>query len=123
MTNLVVDAAMDALLDHIADGATVLHVCSGNPTTRAEALTNSLGNVAVDNTDYTKADGDTSGRKHTLAQQNIASASASGTAHCVALIDGTSTLFRVVDLTADQAVTSGNPITVSAHDHEVRDPT
>lgn len=121
MTNLVIDAAMDALLDHIANGANALHVCSGNPTTRAAVLTNSLGNVAVDSGDYTKADGDVSGRKHTVAQQNIASFSASGTAHCVALIDGT-VLYRVIDLTADQGVTSGNPGTVSAHDHEVRDP-
>lgn len=121
MTNLVVDAAMDALLDHIADGATALHVCSGNPLDRATVLTNSLGNVAVTNAEYTKADGDTSGRKHTMAQQSIGSASASGTAHCVALIDG-STLYRVIDLSSDQAITSGNPITVSAHDHEVRDP-
>lgn len=121
MTNIVADAAMDALLDHIADNATHLHVCSGNPTSRAEVLTNSLGNVAIDETDFTKAAGDTSGRKHTLAQQSIASASASGTAHCVAVIDA-SNLLRSSDLSADQAITSGNPITVAAHDHEVRDP-
>lgn len=122
MSNIVADAAMDALLDHIANASTHLHVCSGNPTTRAEVLTNSLGNVAIDETDFTKADGDVSGRKHTLAQQSIPSASASGTAHCVAVIDA-SNLLRSSNLSADQAVTSGNPITVAAHDHEVRDPT
>lgn len=121
MTNIVTDAAMDALLDFIANNANALHVCSGNPVDRAGVLAASLGSVAVDNTDYTKADGATSGRRHTLAQQSIASASASGTAHCVALIDGT-TFYRTIDLQADQAITAGNPITVSAHDHEVRDP-
>lgn len=122
MSNIVRDSAMDALLDHIADAATHLHVCSGNPTDRAGVIANSLGNVAIDETDFTKADGDVSGRKHTLAQQNIASASASGTAHCVAVIDATN-LLRSSNLSADQAVTAGNPITVAAHDHEVRDPT
>lgn len=121
MTNIVVDAALDALLDYIADNAIALHVCSGNPADRAAVLTNSLGNVTIDSSDFTKADGAVSGRRHTLAQQSIASASSSGTAHCVALIDGAS-LYRVIDLSADQAITSGNPITVSAHDHEVRDP-
>lgn len=121
MTNIVADAAMDALLDHIANNATHLHVCSGNPTSRAQVITNSLGNVAIDSADFTKADGDTSGRKHTLAQQSIASASASGTGHCVAVIDATN-LLRVSDLSADQAITSGNPVTVAGHDHEVRDP-
>lgn len=121
MTNLVIDSAMDALLDHIADAATHLHVCSGNPTDRAGVLANSLGNVAIDESDFTKANGDVSGRKHTLAQQSITAASASGTAHCVAVIDGTN-LLRSSNLSADQAITSGNPITVSAHDHEVRDP-
>jgi hypothetical protein len=120
MTNIVADAAMDALLDHISNAATHLHVCSGSPTTRAAVIANSLGNVAIDETDFTKADGDVSGRKATLAQQSIGSASASGTAHCVAIIDG-SNLLRVSDLSADQAVTLGNPITVAAHDHEVRD--
>lgn len=121
MTNLVIDAAMDALLDHIANNVTALHVCSGDPADRATAISNSLGTVAVDNTDFTKANGDVSGRKHTLAQQNIASASASGTAAVVCLIDATDLLYKV-DLSSTQAVTSGNPITVSAHDHEVRDP-
>lgn len=121
MTNFVRDAAMDSLLTDM-ESANALHVCSGNPLTRADVITNSLGNVAIDASDFTKADGDTSGRKSTMAQQSIASASASGTAHCVAIIDAT-ILYRVQDLASDQSITSGNPITVSAHDHEVRDPT
>lgn len=122
MTNIVVDGAMDALLDFIANNATVLHVCSGSPTDRTTIVANSLGNVAVAPGDFTKANGDVSGRKHTLAQKSIGAASASGTAHTVGLIDATTGHYRVVDLSADQGITSGNPITVSAHDHEVRDP-
>lgn len=121
MTNFVADEADDAALDYISNQSTTLHVCSGNPLTRAAVLTNSLGNVAIDATDFTKANGDVSGRKATLAQQSIGAASASGTAHCVAVIDGTR-LLRVNDLSADQAITVGNPVTVAAADHEIRDP-
>ena len=121
MTNFVRDAAMDAAFDNVADAATTLHVCSGNPLDRATVLSNSLGSVSIDNTAFTKGDGDTSGRKVTIAQQSIASASASGTAHVVAVVDG-SDLLLAADLTQDQAVTSGNPITVSAWDWEIRDP-
>ena len=86
MTNFVRDSAMDALLDDISGAVTELHICSGDPADRAAVITNSLGSVAIDNTDFTKADGDVSGRKHTLAQQTIASASASGTAAILCLI-------------------------------------
>lgn len=113
---------MDAALDNVANAANALHVCSGDPTTRAAVITNSLGNVAIDNTDFTNANGDTSGRKHTLGQQSIASASASGTAAVVCIIDATD-LLQKHDLSATQAITSGNPITVNAFDREVRDPT
>lgn len=121
MTNFVVDASMDAALDYVADAATHLHVCSGDPADRAAVLTNSLGNVAIDNTDFTNANGDVSGRKHTIAQQEITAASASGTAAVVAIIDG-SALLQKHDLSATQGITSGNPITVSAFQREIRDP-
>ena len=121
MTNFVIDDADDALLDHIANNVTTLHVCTGDPTTRAAAISNSVGSVAIDNTDFTKAAGDVSGRKHTLAQQSIPSASASGLGAILCLIDGTDLLYKS-DFASTQTITSGNPITVNAHDHEVRDP-
>src|SRR5690606_42096707 len=106
MTNFVRDAAMDAAFDTGANAATTLHVCSGNPLDRATVLANSLGSVAIDNTAFTKADGDTSGRKVTIAQQSIASASAPGTAHVVAVVDG-SDLLTAADLTQEPAGTTG----------------
>lgn len=122
MTNIVATEAIDALLDYIANNAAELHVCSGNPTSRAEVVSQSLGSVAIDSTDFTNAAGDVSGRKSTLAQQQITAASGSGTAHCVAVIDDSTGLLRVSDLTQDQGITAGNPITVAAHAHEVRAP-
>lgn len=122
MTNYIVDAVADAALQYIEDNVTTLHVCSGDPADRAAVLTNSLGNVTIDASDFTIANGDTSGRKSTLAQQSIASASASGTAAVAALING-SVLVLKADLASTQAITSGNPITVNAFDcDEIRDP-
>ena len=122
MTNLIADVVMDAALQYLEDNVTTLHICSGDPADRAAVLTNSLGNVAIDASDFTIANGDTSGRKSTLAQQAIASASASGTAAVIALINGTILVLKA-DLSATQAITSGNPITVNAFDaDEIRDP-
>jgi len=122
MSNYIIDAVMDAALQYIEDNVTALHICSGNPTDRAGALTNSLGNVTVDSSDFTIANGDTSGRKSTMAQQSITSASASGTAAVACLING-SVLVWKADLSSTQAITSGNPVTVNAVDvDEIRDP-
>lgn len=120
MTNFVSDNAMDALLNEIAT-ATALHVCSGDPADRAAVISNSLGTVAVSASDFTNANGDTSGRKVTRAQKSITAASASGTAAVIALIDSTE-LIHKSDLSSTQSITSGNPITVNANDHEVNDP-
>jgi len=122
MTNYIVDAVADAALQYLEDNVTTLHVCSGDPADRAAAITNSLGNVAIDATDFTIANGDTSGRKSTLAQQSIPSASASGTAAVLCLINGTVLVLKA-DLSATQGITISNPITVNAFDcDEIRDP-
>lgn len=122
MTNYIIDAVADAALQYIEDNVTTLHVCSGDPADRAAVLTNSLGNVTVDASDFTIANGDTSGRKSTMAQQSISSASASGTAAVLALINA-SVLVWKADLASTQVITSGNPITVNAVDvDEIRDP-
>ena len=59
------DAVMDAAFDYI-DLADVMHVCStlDSTPTYAEIIAASLADVAMTpNTDFTKADGDTSGRR------------------------------------------------------------
>lgn len=119
MSKLVDDSALDALLDEIAT-STALRVCSGNPTSRAEAVTNTLATVAINGADFTKANGDTSGRKTTVAQQSDISITASGTAATICLDDGT-TLLAKTDLSSTQAITSGGTVTTNAFDIEVAD--
>ena len=60
VNDLVLDGAFDIL-----DQATGMHACTTQPTTRAEAVTTyQLASVVMTpDTDFTKADGDTNGKK------------------------------------------------------------
>ena len=114
------DLVMDGALDVIATG-TILTVCSAQPTTRAEAVTTyALADVVIDGTDFTKANGDTSGRKVTVAQQASVPIDASGTATHIAICDATNLLY--VTTCTSQALTSGGTVTVPAWDVEIADP-
>ena len=116
------DLVMDAALDYIST-STLLTVCSAQPTTYAEASsTYKLADVVTDSGNFTKANGDTNGRKVTVSQQANVPIDSSGTATHVALsISGSSTLVYVTTCTS-QALTSGGTVTVPAWDVEISDP-
>jgi hypothetical protein len=116
--NDVLDGAWDVL-----DQADIMTACSSEPTTRTEAVsTFKLADVAMTpNTDYTKADGDTNGRKVTVAAKNAVPVDSSGTATHVALCDGTRLLY--VTTCTSQALTSGNTVNFPAWKAEIADPT
>lgn len=114
------DLMMDAALDYVA-GGTVMHVCTSQPADRAAAIAASLANVALAGGDFTKANGDTSGRKVTIAQKSNVSIVANGTATHVAIVDGTT--LRYVTTCTSQVLNSGGTVTIPAWDIEVADPT
>jgi hypothetical protein len=115
--NSVPDAALG-----IIDNATVMTLCSAEPTTRTEAVTTfALADVTMAGGDFTIADGDTSGRKVTVASKSGVTVDASGTSNHVALCDATNLLF-VTTHTA-QALTSGNTATIGSWKVEFTDPT
>ena len=117
------DSVMDAALDNVATATTLL-VTSSQPADRVAALAAALADIAVTpgdgNGDFTIANGDTSGRKLTVAQQTDFPVDTSGTATHVCLIDGTNLLY--VTTCTSQALTSGNTVTVPAWDIEIADP-
>ena len=86
----------------------------------AVALADATLTAGDGNGDYTIADGDTSGRKLTVAQQASVPIDASGTATHVCYDDGTTLLY--VTTCTSQALTSGGTVTVPAHDFEIADP-
>lgn len=130
MTKTVADAVLDGALNIIKNTADNIVVCIGAPTTYAEATTNSptgkrSGTKAITSGDFTgPANGTTSGRKLTSNQATGITVDVSGTVDHVALVDNTaSVLLAVTSLSASQAVTAGNTMTVNAFDLEIADPT
>jgi len=120
MAKSIADAVLDAASDKIAT-AVKQTVCSGEPANFAGIAAVKLADVTVDSGDFTKANGDTSGRKVTVGQQASVPITASGTATHIAYDDGS--LLLAVTTCTSQALTSGGTVTVPAHKFEFADPT
>jgi hypothetical protein len=122
MAKIVHDDVLDGAFD-VLDQADLMTVCAGQPTTRTEAITTfKLADVAMTpNTDYTKANGDTNGRKVTIAAKSAVPVDTTGTADHVALVDATRLLY--VTTCTSQALTSGNTVNFPAWKVEIADPT
>lgn len=118
------DAGADAALDYWTD-ADKLIVCSAQPATYAEAVTTyALADVDLDAGDFTKANGDTSGRKVTVAAQTGLLIDTSGTPTHFALVKTGDTTLRYVTEASGGALTANgsNTCNTSAWKIEVRDP-
>lgn len=129
MAKFANDAIMDAALDHLINNANELVVCAGQPSSFSDATTNNgsggnaLGSASLASGDFTKADGDTSGRKVTIAAKSGISVDADGTADHVAIIDtDNSVLLHVTTLSSSQAVSSGGTMDTQSYDEEIQDP-
>jgi ribose 5-phosphate isomerase RpiB len=124
MPKTVHDDVLDGAFD-VLDQATLQTVCSAQPTTLLEATTTyKLADVVMTaNTDYTKANGDTSGRKVTVAAKSGVLIDTSGTGVFIALCDATRLLY--VTTCTSQALTANGSNTVNfpAWDVEIADPT
>jgi len=118
VAKVATNAMIDGGLDKIAT-CTTLTVCAGQPVSYADIAARELASVTIDGADFTKADGDTSGRKVTVAQQSNISITSDGTADHITIDDGTD---YVITTCTAQGLTSGGTVTVPAHDHEISDP-
>lgn len=106
------DAAFDAGLNEIRTNVTTLYICSAEPTSRAEVTTYALGNKSSP-TIATPSDKAGGGRECVVSAITDGSVTADGTATHWALVDGT-TLWATNALSSSQAVTTGNPFTLTA---------
>lgn len=117
------DATIDSMFDYI-DQCNIMHVCSGEPANYAGIAAVSLADVALTpDTDFTKANGDTSGRKVTVAAKNTVTVDNSGTATHIAIARTNDTTLRYVTTCTSQALTAGNTVNIPAWKIEVADPT
>ena len=124
MAKFTADAVLDAACAKVAT-CTRMVVTSAQPANFAGIAAVALADVTLTagagNGDYTIADGDTSGRKLTVAAQSGVPIDSSGTATHVCLDDGT-TLLQVTTCTS-QALTAGGTVDVPAYDIEFADVT
>ena len=110
----------DAALNEIAT-ATTMSLTSSQPANYAAIAAAKLADAAMTGGDYTNADGDTSGRKVTIAAQAGEAVDATGTGTHVCLDDGVTLLYTTT--TDSIAVTSGGTVDFPAWDIEFADPT
>lgn len=126
MPKFTPDDVLDVLPNEYAK-ATRQYVLSGQPLVYADIAALTLAQIdltaGAGNGDFTVGNGDTSGRKVTVAQQADVPISASGDASHVALADVTGTRLLAVTTCPLQALTSGGTVTIPAWDAEVGDPT
>ena len=124
MAKIVHDDVLDGAFD-VLDQANLMIACSAQPTTRTEAVTTyALADATMTvNTDYTKANGDTNGRKVTVAARSAQLVDTSGTATHIALVDGSRLLY--VTTCTSQPLTANliNTVNFPAWDVEIADPT
>jgi len=113
----------DQGLEYLKNNSSKMIVCSAQPTTYLEATsTYALADVAMSSTDYTIADGDTSGRKITAAAKSTVTIDASGTGTHIAHVNDTGTELLWVSTTPSQGLTSGGTVDIGTHKHETADP-
>ena len=123
MAKWVHDDVLDQALSYIQNNCSKMTVCSQQPTTYDEATsTYALADVAMSDTDFTVADGDSSGRKVTVGQKSDVTVDSSGDATHVALVDDTNSKLLYVTTCTTQTLTSGNTVTFPAWDIELADP-
>jgi len=123
MSKAAPDATIDAYFDYI-DQCNIMHVCSAEPANYAGIAAVSLADVALTpDTDFTKANGDVSGRKVTVAAKAGVAVDATGTATHVVIARTNDSTMRYVTTCTSQALTVGNTVNIPAFDIESLDPT
>lgn len=116
----VADRVLDLGLNVLDTEATHIYICSAEPSTYTAATsTNALGNknFGAGGVFGAPAAGSPNGRKVSSTAVTDGSVTATGTATNWAVVDSAnSRLLAVGSLAASQAVTSGNPFTLSSFD-------
>jgi hypothetical protein len=119
------DDVMDAAANYIKNNCTRVTLCDGQPTTYTEAnATFALADVTVSGTDFTVANGTTSGRKVTFAGKTGVTVDANGDGDHVAYLDvANSKLLHVTTVSSPQTVYAGNTCNIGSQEIEFGDPT
>lgn len=121
MAKIVDDSVLDGALNILKNNVNEMQACSTQPTTRTEAITTyKLANATMASGDFTVANGDSSGRKVTMAAKSGETVDTSGTATHVSLTSASLLLY--VTTCTSQALTSGNTVNFPTWKIEIADP-
>lgn len=123
MAKTLADSVLDGSLNILKNNCTRITLCSAQPTTYAEGnATYALADVTVSSADFTVADGDTSGRKVTVAAKSAVPVDASGSGTHVAYLDVTNSALLGVTTCTSTAVTAGWTVDIGSNKLELSDP-
>lgn len=115
------DEVLEAPLDEIIDNCNLMILCSAQPTDRNDAVNVvNLADIAMASTDFTKANGDISGRKAIVAGKYTVTVDHNGDGNHIALVDATRLLH--VTTCPTKAVVTTEPVDILTWDIEFRDP-
>jgi hypothetical protein len=124
MGKYIADADLDLLADDLIANGDEMTLCETEPTTYTHAHTTyKLADVALVSGDYTKANGDTDGRKVTITAKAGVTVDVTGTGHFVCINDtGSSILKRKATCNAI-GVTESGTVDFPSWKITLRDPT
>jgi len=100
---------------------TTMHLCSALPNTFADIAAFSLASVPLTSASFSVLNGDVSGRKCVVAQQNSILPTGNGIVNCVIITDPSSAWTGTTTLPT--AIYTTIPVTVASWQKEVRSPT
>lgn len=118
------DVVIDGGLDYIANNVTAVSICTTDPNgVYANIAASEVAKyTGLTSGSFTKANGDTSGRKITLNQLTGNNGSATGAANFLVFHNNTATWYGTINADGD-TVNNGSPVTINAVDiWEIRDP-
>lgn len=121
------DVVMDQPGQYVAANADRMVLCETEPFDYSAANSQkgsggvALGDVTVTGSDFSQADGDSSGRKMVVAQKQIVVDVAGAADHVALVDDGNSVLLHVTTAGSTQ-VEAGQTRTIESYDEEFEDP-
>lgn len=134
-TKFCIDLAPDAALDYIMNNADYIYFCTADIDTAGvpdyAKIIEQLGTgdgaavingIAVTSANFTKADGDVSGRKLTVDEFIDVAVTQTGDAQAIVIIDSGNTAVLYVVTTSIESVTASGTVTLPAWSFEFRDP-
>lgn len=115
------DLMLDAALDWLIANSTARWALSADATTYASAAAVKLASATIASANFTKADGDVSGRKVTVGVVSAVSVGTQGSATHYALVNPVGSVMAYLVPASVKLLPAGSEVTFGAFDIEIED--